>query len=100
MTQLLFIFLLTDEQVTALPEVAITKVIYIHIAHFIYALLILFHLCNIMCCVQFYGEGNESLLSLGEWFQYQVDFDLPLLSLPYNEKNLMFDINTQHPIKG
>ena len=50
--------------------------------------------------MQFYGEGNESLLSLGEWFQYQVDFDLPLLSLPYNEKNLMFDINTQHPIKG
>jgi hypothetical protein len=42
LTQWLVLFLIPDEQVTALPEVAITKVIFIHIIHFIYALLICF----------------------------------------------------------
>jgi hypothetical protein len=36
------VILLPDEQVTALPEIAITKVIFIHIIHFIHALLICF----------------------------------------------------------
>jgi hypothetical protein len=50
--------------------------------------------------MQLAGEGDEELVDLGNWFKYQVDIDLPLLSLPYDEKTLLLDINTQNPLKG
>jgi len=46
------------------------------------------------------GEGDEAALNLGEWFQYQLDIDLPLLALPYEEKSLLLDISTQNAIQG
>ena len=46
------------------------------------------------------GEGNESMLVLGNWLKYAVDIDLPLLTLPGNEKNLIVDLNTQNAVNG
>jgi len=40
------------------------------------------------------------MLDLGNWFQYQVDIDMQLLSLPFNEKNMEVDVNMQHSING
>ena len=50
--------------------------------------------------MQIDGEGDETLLNLGEWFRYYVDIDLPLLSLPYDEKVMIVDLSTQHPTQG
>ena len=49
---------------------------------------------------QLAGEGNESAVNLGEWFQYEVDLDIPLLRLPYDEKFLMIDVNTNGALQG
>ena len=46
------------------------------------------------------GEGDETALNIGEWFQYEVDLDIPLLRLPYDEKVLMIDMNTNGAILG
>ena len=46
------------------------------------------------------GEGDETALNIGEWFQYEVDLDIPLLRLPYDEKVLMLDMNTNGAILG
>ena len=46
------------------------------------------------------GEGDETALNIGEWFQYEVDLDIPLLRLPYDEKVLMLDMNTDGAILG
>ena len=46
------------------------------------------------------GEGDETALNIGEWFQYEVDLDIPLLRLPYDEKVLLLDMNTNGAILG
>ena len=46
------------------------------------------------------GEGDETALNIGEWFQYEVDLDIPLLRLPYDGKVLMLDMNTNGAILG
>jgi hypothetical protein len=39
-------------------------------------------------------------LNLGEWLQYEIDMDIPLLRLPYDEQFLMLDMNTNNALQG
>ena len=45
--------------------------------------------------LQTLGQGSETSMKLGEWINYKLDIDLPVV--PWNETIFFLDVNTINP---